>query len=80
MDDDFETIMQWVFLLPEVNDHVLKAREAVVSLSREAAQHDRMARIKRASAEHASQTLESMVRRGGWTEDEIAVAKAQAKA
>ena len=72
--------MQWVFLLPEVNEPILKARETILNLSREAAQYERMAREKRTAAEHASQTLESMVRRAGWTEDEIATAKSQAKA
>lgn len=80
MEDDYETVMQWVFLLPDVNDPVLKAREAVLSLSREAGQHERLAREKRIAAHHALLTLESMVRRAGWTEDEIAAAKAQAKA
>ena len=80
MDDDFETVMQWVFLLPDVNEPILKVRETILSLCREAAQLDRIAREKRTAAEHASKTLESMVRRAGWTEDEIATAKNRAKA
>lgn len=99
MQDDYETIMQWVMLLPEVNDEVLKARETVVVHLQEAAQLERLAKLKRISADHvaqaqlqrqakiertaadhAAQVLESMVRRAGWTEDEIATAKANANA
>lgn len=80
MDDDFETVMQWVFLLPEVNESILKARATVLSLGREASVYERMAREKRTAAQHALLRLESMVRSAGWTEDEIAAAKAQAKA
>lgn len=99
MQDDFETIMQWVMLLPGVNDQVLQARETVVIHLQEASQLERLAKlkrnsadyvaqtqlehqakIKRTAADHAAQVLESMVRRAGWTEDEIATAKASANA
>lgn len=80
MQDDYETIMQWVMLLPEVNDEVLKAREMVVIHLREAEDLERQARTKRASADYAAKVLESMVRRAGWTEEEIATAKAKAHA
>lgn len=99
MQDDYETIMQWVMLLPDVNDQVLQARETVVAhlqeavqlerqakLSRISADHvakaqlERQAKIERTAADHAAHVLESMVRRAGWTEDEIATAKARANA
>ena len=72
--------MQWVFLLPDVNVKILSARMAVITLSRESTQYERQSKEERRCVHHVIATLENMVRRAGWTDYEIAEAKAKAKA
>ena len=44
----FQTVMQWVTKLPEVGEPILKEREAVIALTRDAAEFDRFLRERRA--------------------------------
>lgn len=77
----FQTIMPWVTKLPEVGDSILRAREAVIDLAREAAEFDHLASEKRAEAYRSSLVLESRIRGGGhWTDAEIDAAKAKSNA
>ena len=77
--------MLWVGLLPWVSVSILKERESVAELMRNAAdlgvQASRMqvqAAAVRAQAYHASLALEGRIRADLWTPEEIAAAKAQA--
>lgn len=77
--------MLWVGLLQGVSVSILKEREHVTALMRNAAdlgaQADRMlarATELRAQAYHASQALESRTRNDLWTRQEIDAAKAKA--
>ena len=73
----FQTVMQWVTKLPEVGEPILKEREAVIALTRDAAEFDRLACEKRGEAYRASLALEGRIRGGKWTDAEIDAAKAK---
>jgi hypothetical protein len=77
--------MLWVGLLPGVSVSILKEREAVAELMRNAADLGvQVSRIQaradaiRAQAYHASLALEGRIRNDLWSLEEIAAAKAQA--
>ena len=73
----YQTVMQWVTKLPEVGEPILKEREAVIALAREAAEFERLASEKRGEAYRASLALESRIRGGKWMDAEIDAAKAK---
>ncbi|EPZ13818.1 hypothetical protein M622_19420 [Thauera terpenica 58Eu] len=48
--DDFQTVMKWVTLLPEVGTPILNDCEAISGLVREAAELERQVSAKRGEA------------------------------
>ena len=68
--------MRWVTFLPEVGDQILKPRNAIVELLREATVFDEQASAARAAAYQASLDLESRIR-SLWTDAEVEAAKAK---
>ena len=70
--------MRWVTFLPEVGDQMLKPRNAIVELMREATTFDEQVSAARAAAYQASVDLESRIR-SLWTDAEVEAAKAKAK-
>ena len=68
--------MRWVTFLPEVGDQILKPRNAIVELMREATAFDAQASAARAAAYQASVDLESRIR-SLWTDAEVEAAKAK---
>lgn len=70
-------VMKWVTLLPEVGTPILKEREAILAVLREAVELEQQASAKRGEACRASLALESRVR-GQWDDDEIQKAKTKA--
>ena len=73
----FQPVMQWVTKLPEVGEPILKEREAVIALTRDAAEFDRLASEKRGEAYLASLALEGRIRGEKWMDAEIDAAKAK---
>lgn len=76
--DDFQTVMKWVTLLPEVGTPILNDREAILALVREAAELERQVSAKRDEAYRASLTLEGRIREQ-WDDAEIQQAKTKAE-
>jgi hypothetical protein len=76
--DDFQTVMKWVTLLPEVGTPILNDREAIIALVREAAELERQVSAKRGEAYRASLALEGRIR-GQWNDAEIQEAKTKAE-
>ena len=68
--------MRWVTFLPEVGDQILKPRNAIVELMREATAFDEQASAARAAAYQASVDLENRIR-SLWTDAEVEAAKAK---
>ena len=68
--------MYWVTFLPEVGDQILKPRNAIVELLREATALDEQASAARAAAYQASVDLENRIR-SLWTDAEVDAAKAK---
>ena len=68
--------MRWVTFLPEVGDQILKSRNAIVELMREATAFDKQASAARAAAYQASVDLENRIR-SLWTDAEVDAAKAK---